>query len=554
MTFDLYIASARLPDDIVCELFHIAAEIDPPRGPRSHNWQPDDPRGFLGWITLTHVCRAWREVGLSMSRLWARIVSLFPPDIEAILSRAKDTPLALDFTWGNVNGRKFWQLEDTARIISRARTYEDDGPYYPDGKTSQTQDSSFHARAWDGVMDGRTLPLLETLAFCGIASPERVHDTFFAHLSHPLEAPALRRLTLDFAWPIRAPFLRAFYAHGVTWRWQLVIDYLKLFPLLEELKLNLNRVDTQSEQIMAQQSVYKPSLTRLPHLKSLTFVHAGHDSLKVLQHLEYPTSVPVKAETVRNPQVLMPLARSQSADVPRDVMTVAISTHGLHEGRVGITMHAFGTEALPGVAGMALMFADNQVHFGRHDISTMFNIVFEYSAASTLRELVFTKACDCEWHCSEIVTSDNRHVFAECLDRFSNVITFRIHSQTERSFAHIFSLLAERPNLILPALRILDVKLDQTVHEQWWDALHDMLKARAVGGNPITRLIVRGAGACHLFAHHCSEREGTMGRCAAHRRVSLDRERALVREVVDERDDLASTCQCREECGDAAGE
>lgn len=331
MSLHMHGPFVQLPDDIICEFFHVAAEIDPPRGPRSQTWQYNAPRGCLGWILLTHVCRTWREIGLSQSVLWARVVSVFPPDIKAIISRAKDTPLALDFTFANGEGRKLWTAKATAEVISRARSYKDDGGPYEGPSFSPLTFIDLWKREWDNVMDGRTLTLLKDLQFCGLTHTERRWGMFFAHLPSPLEAPGLRRLTVDFPWPICAQSLRTFCAHGSAWRWQLVVQYVESFPLLEELNLDILfgdersfsgvyvHYDDQSDgpthtmRLLLENAENIPSLVRLSHLKSLTFIHAGNEALELLRHLQYPEDTSLRVGSVGSEEVLISLmAHSES--------------------------------------------------------------------------------------------------------------------------------------------------------------------------------------------------------------------------------------------------
>jgi hypothetical protein len=85
--------------DTVYELFMRLAEIEP-----SLYKAPVDPRpgasvfSTLEWISLTHVCRFGRYVGLDMPFLWARAVSVFPSAVPIFLERA--APLTLIFNPG----------------------------------------------------------------------------------------------------------------------------------------------------------------------------------------------------------------------------------------------------------------------------------------------------------------------------------------------------------------------------------------------------------------------------------------------------------------------
>ncbi|KZV64048.1 hypothetical protein PENSPDRAFT_656836 [Peniophora sp. CONT] len=87
----------KLPVDIIALLFDYAAALDPPyHGP----WPPSTKRHTLGWITLTHVCRDWRDVGLAMPLLWASIVTTFfdPAIANELLERSCGCPITVELT------------------------------------------------------------------------------------------------------------------------------------------------------------------------------------------------------------------------------------------------------------------------------------------------------------------------------------------------------------------------------------------------------------------------------------------------------------------------
>lgn len=94
-----------LPDDILSLIFEFLCSVDPPRPPgrlnrHSDNEQPAfsykleenlwggcDISGSLGWYTVTHVCRRWRNHTLRQTRLWAMHIGLLPRALETVLSR-----------------------------------------------------------------------------------------------------------------------------------------------------------------------------------------------------------------------------------------------------------------------------------------------------------------------------------------------------------------------------------------------------------------------------------------------------------------------------------
>ncbi|KZV64030.1 hypothetical protein PENSPDRAFT_691091 [Peniophora sp. CONT] len=94
----------RLPPDIIRLLFEHVAALSPPHSGHSSFVYNSDIKtpcyGWtsLGWITMTHICRDWRTVGLRMPLLWASIVTTFPdPQIaNEFLARAGSCPITAD--------------------------------------------------------------------------------------------------------------------------------------------------------------------------------------------------------------------------------------------------------------------------------------------------------------------------------------------------------------------------------------------------------------------------------------------------------------------------
>ncbi|KZV60355.1 hypothetical protein PENSPDRAFT_351905 [Peniophora sp. CONT] len=203
-----------LPLDIVCELFIQAAFADPPRrktGDTSDDLEFLRPRaqGFnLGWISLTHVCRQWRSVGIDMAPLWAAIVTVFqkPAIADEFASRARDCDLNLDVTgwYGNPSPKQRQMFDWVVERIKRARSLQCRPPLNINrpGNTMRA------------ALDGHHLPALRQLDLKSDPSyhgEEPLHifqlnapGLVIANLSNALPAPSssvhsLRELQLDFA-------------------------------------------------------------------------------------------------------------------------------------------------------------------------------------------------------------------------------------------------------------------------------------------------------------------------------------------------------------------
>ncbi|KAF6756790.1 hypothetical protein DFP72DRAFT_809833, partial [Ephemerocybe angulata] len=51
--------------------------------------------GDTSWISVTHVCRLWREVALDCSRFWSDLNSVPPRFMEFALARSKGAPITV---------------------------------------------------------------------------------------------------------------------------------------------------------------------------------------------------------------------------------------------------------------------------------------------------------------------------------------------------------------------------------------------------------------------------------------------------------------------------
>ncbi|KAI0044497.1 hypothetical protein FA95DRAFT_1496973, partial [Auriscalpium vulgare] len=86
--------SSRLPPEIMSRVFTILVSIDPP----TRTVRPVKIR--LGWLSITHVCKRWRDIALHLPTLWADITFPFIFDerwAAAFSSRARDMPLTIQY-------------------------------------------------------------------------------------------------------------------------------------------------------------------------------------------------------------------------------------------------------------------------------------------------------------------------------------------------------------------------------------------------------------------------------------------------------------------------
>ncbi|VDC02101.1 unnamed protein product [Peniophora sp. CBMAI 1063] len=191
----------RLPHDVLCELFEHLAAVDPA------GLQPEADRRSLGWIIATHVCARWREVGLSMSVLWADVVCTFPSVAIAdeLLVRARDCLLYIA-VGPRARVRYFIPVSWGMKHLRRARTFR----CHIDRWSTFTDN---HSEAYSALTES-TLPFLQHLHLFYNAKTERddalptlqlkcpsllgAHfRNILPHASFAESASALSRLCLD---------------------------------------------------------------------------------------------------------------------------------------------------------------------------------------------------------------------------------------------------------------------------------------------------------------------------------------------------------------------
>ncbi|KZV73177.1 hypothetical protein PENSPDRAFT_683044 [Peniophora sp. CONT] len=528
---------------------------------------------------MTHVCRHWREVGLELPSLWAGIVCAFPgpPHIQAIISRAGNVPLTVSVVHGNLDNRLGWSYADISRILHRARSFESD-------MLCNYRQRDFNG-PWSILLAGSTLPLVthitvpNSVPMCEVAGGW-IRLDIPAFVNAPaLCAPRLRALTIDLPWPVQAPSLRALciYRHGTQWPWEVLADYFKAFPLLEELDLPIILGDheyTASDhhrrgelEVVATKraQINVPTLVRLPSLKRITLEHVGPGALKLLQHLEYPTSAVMKVLRIHYIRELFSslVSRPEFNDTPLDHLTISNATSDTWESRP--SLRAIWASGRPYLTGE---------HASENNTSiSMLAIPFNFLMMCLLRTatangvggilgLAFSHDCTCAAYpgvqCrGTLELLDKREIvifLRECI----GVVALRLDRQVPKSSDIIISLLADP--LLLPALITLDIDVHGVADQAWWSALRDMLRTRKAAGHPLVRLIIRGTGACHFSdcpGHQgltrnddseCLDLEDDVATCLSHREISLEQERLLVEEVVDARDDWVYLCECEDHC------
>jgi len=172
---------ARVSIDILCEIFRVLKDIDPPC-----------PDNRYGWIRqVTHVCKRWRGVGLGFATLWADIICAFKSQdaTDTILRRARDAPLSFYACWRpRIRCLVFLTLTPQQTLLAVERI-------------SKVKSLIRPARYdWAKVFDGKTLPDLCALeiSIWDKQKPGTVINRHFGHhcqLGHPCLIPSTHILT-----------------------------------------------------------------------------------------------------------------------------------------------------------------------------------------------------------------------------------------------------------------------------------------------------------------------------------------------------------------------
>ncbi|KZV61712.1 hypothetical protein PENSPDRAFT_592456, partial [Peniophora sp. CONT] len=78
----------RLPPEILGTIFTLVAKAEPPQ------YASKSIKGDLGWVRLSHICRAWRDLCIDTPSLWGRAIGRLPRALPVFMERAgKHVPL-----------------------------------------------------------------------------------------------------------------------------------------------------------------------------------------------------------------------------------------------------------------------------------------------------------------------------------------------------------------------------------------------------------------------------------------------------------------------------
>lgn len=260
-------------------------ELDPAdyeESPPAGWWRP------YAWITVTHVCRAWRHIALADSTIWAH-VSITRPELTAeMLKRAgHDVPLTIT-CWvedqAEVNDSEFYLRTGIARAfiavhIARIRALV--VPAIANFLSPTQAAAAVQLRTLIFVEPGSTdyVDDIEPYPFAALTRLETTAQLYspFTHFF----APTLRALVLRYH---RVSFEDAYGPEYIIAAKELV-QFLPNMPLLEVLDVDL-RDDAGSEPVEA----------ALPRLRTLRMVGWTAACAVLLRCLRIPRDVRVELE------------------------------------------------------------------------------------------------------------------------------------------------------------------------------------------------------------------------------------------------------------------
>ncbi|TFK75672.1 hypothetical protein BDN72DRAFT_892169 [Pluteus cervinus] len=204
-----------LPTQVLCKIFATCARISA----YDRNWT---------WITVTHVCSAWRRAALAHPPLWGNIDFTHSKLTTLTLKRAKSVPLVIRTTVENHNIKQLHQILHTSPLVHEIDIVSSLHGFqsltealtkpHPQLKSlsivilgHRDNREVAHYKIPSSVTDGTPLPALTTLELhrspFALVSPRFVSLTHLSlHSLPPSERPELRDFLVAL---VRFPFLQS---------------------------------------------------------------------------------------------------------------------------------------------------------------------------------------------------------------------------------------------------------------------------------------------------------------------------------------------------------
>lgn len=304
----------KLPFDILARIFTILAEDDPLDRHLARYSLHEENLNFrctLHWMVVTHVCRHWREVAMSIPSLWRKpALHLGSKWFLEMLKRAESAPLHL-------------VLEESSRMVGR-RT-----PFSVSSKVSEQLSKHLDSVEVLILISNVRYSLIESLPLqsctapapklrtleirhTGTSSPITLRPDFLAN-----HFPRLHELTLycvDNSWAaLSFQDLVRLTLEECDWylSYDRILDVLKASPRLEYLKL-LRKDSATAVSLPPRQRV------RLPRLKLIAL--RGHDvhCAALLSALELPNTSSISLDRICSLEGYTPLISELNVHLSRD--------------------------------------------------------------------------------------------------------------------------------------------------------------------------------------------------------------------------------------------
>ncbi|VDB99721.1 unnamed protein product [Peniophora sp. CBMAI 1063] len=514
---------ASLPDDLVRDLFDVLSVVDPPRGPSTGR--------SLGWISATHVCQRWRAISISLPKLWASVVCTFPPDA-TVLERAQDAPLTIDLDMG---GRRFWDETSISLIIARTQAIKDvEDVHREDSKGVD----------WRTILDGRRLPVL--LEF-------NVRTVGYDHIKFTwrgsLEAPALRTCAFNLYLPLQAPSLRFLSISGYEWNVARLLSVLMNCSALSQLKVHgvwSEEGEEFTDDGDISSIINSDQLCELPNLQTLHVNIFDDLCVNALNHIQFPNHVGLRVDDTWRLDVWdYAFSRLHTHSLHGNlsiICTTATETNPFHPDN-GPTVHRLTFTGDPSLYTRAIdilhgvLVLSKRSGRGGSNLHELLDRV-PSSRASAIQTLDFDYIANNRFHREEL-RLDDIPALAVSLQRFHNVATLRVGD----AGIDLLAFLASEDHVLFPDLHTLIVHPDKNMLDrERWSALRKMLITRR---HPLPRLIIRGSMLCHTTEWQRPGHDHSWKQILDDCYISLEEEKLLVDELLDEREGIENLPYCR---------
>ncbi|KAH9884777.1 hypothetical protein C8Q73DRAFT_348874 [Cubamyces lactineus] len=276
--------ASRLPPEILSEIFTFVAidSYERRQRPQHPHIQP------YQWLSVTYVCRAWREIALNTPRLWSHIVLNSSKIVPEVISRSKKAPLWITGTVSHEGDPRLLMLEPLVGDPMRIKELHLTGPERLIQQLSAKWTTP--AKALESIMLSSDLRCFEHTAFL----PLNPLANFFSGETPNLRRLEIKRIGLYWNNPLFCPSIRTLIVHSrydptpKLGELSQLLDALETMQSLETLHLNeaVPRLPDSATRIPEPQRTVV-----LPKLRSITLLSDALECANLLAHLSLPRNV-----------------------------------------------------------------------------------------------------------------------------------------------------------------------------------------------------------------------------------------------------------------------